>query len=239
MLAFSKLFLFLSFTAQSVPLAGSNCEGSAAAQNCSETKCKVMNKTLKSEDLGGMCAVQGMASSRVCGPVYPQGSVGSAEKASSRVWLLALRWDPAGSDFVPEAKGHCSHQIEVPQLREVTLLPLPNCCLWSFHLKPVLLKAFCMMSEISHNSSKKKIPSKISTLKKMKSYKQKLLNSSPSSLMKPWGAVLLQQGDMHRVLPGVPGWVIAWWRQPCQPLPLQFLLWCFSANRNTPISCSV
>lgn len=34
----------VSFTAQSVPMAGSNCEGAAAASNCSEIKCKAMNR---------------------------------------------------------------------------------------------------------------------------------------------------------------------------------------------------
>lgn len=59
-----------------------------------------------------------------------------------------------------------------------------------------------------------------------------VLHSSPLSLQKPQGAILLQWGDVHGVLQGIPGCVIAQWRQPCQSLSLEFLLWYFSDKQD-------
>lgn len=88
-----------------------------------------------------VCTVQGMVASTACGPVCPQGSVGSAEKASNGVWLHAPHWGPpAGSDFVPEAKRYHSHQDRSFPVERSDTFPLtrllpcavftPNPCSW-------------------------------------------------------------------------------------------------------------
>ena len=72
-------------------MAGSNCEGAAAAQSCSESSCEAMAKNSKSEAVGrDVGATGGMASSRAGGPACPQGCVERAEKISMGVCLHVL-----------------------------------------------------------------------------------------------------------------------------------------------------
>lgn len=179
-----KLFLFPSFTAQSVPMAVQTVGMLLLPKTVQRPSARQWTKNPQVRRfVRDVCAVQGMASSSmwtclptgqgICRKGIQQGLVScSLLRATSRVWLSA--WSQR-APFTPGQKCPAERSDTCPLTQ---LLPCgvftPKQCSWRY---------FAWLLRILKTAVKKK--SKIATLKEMKSYKQKLLNSSPLSLLEP------------------------------------------------------